>query len=65
MSSEQLSTRILAEQSKIKSNDIRRGKISEDQFDKFIETSKNTIKKTCDNISDGLNLGVKIELFEK
>ena len=30
-----------------------------------IETSKNTIKKTCDNISDGLNLGVKIELFEK
>ena len=41
MSSEQLSTRILAEQSKIKSNDIRRGRISEDQFDKFIETSKN------------------------
>ena len=41
MSSEQLSTRILAEQSKIRSNDIRRGKISEDQFDKFIETSKN------------------------
>ena len=41
MSSEQLSTRILAEQSQIKSNDIRRGKISEDQFDKFIETSKN------------------------
>ncbi len=41
MSSEQLSTRILAEQSRIPSNDIRRGKISEDQFDKFIETSKN------------------------
>ena len=41
MSSEQLSTRILAEQSRIKSNDIRRGRISEDQFDKFIETSKN------------------------
>ena len=40
MSSEQLSTRILAEQSRIKSNDIRRGKLSEDQFDKFIETSK-------------------------
>ena len=40
MSSEQLSTRILAEQSRIKSNDIRRGKISEEQFDKFIETSK-------------------------
>ncbi len=41
MSSEQLSTRILAEQSRIKSNDIRRGGISEEQFDKFIETSKN------------------------
>ena len=41
MSSEQLSTRILAEQSRIKQNDIRRGRISEDQFDKFIETSKN------------------------
>jgi replicative DNA helicase len=41
MSSEQLSTRILAEQSRIKSNDIRRGRISEEQFDKFIETSKN------------------------
>jgi len=41
MSSEQLSTRILAEQSRIKSNDIRRGRISEEQFDKFLETSKN------------------------
>ena len=33
MSSEQLSTRILAEQSRIKSNDIRRGKISEETID--------------------------------
>ncbi len=41
MSSEQLSTRILAEQSRIRSNDIRRGRITEEQFDKFIETSKN------------------------
>ena len=41
MSSEQLSTRILAEQARIKSNDIRRGKISDEKFDKFIETSKN------------------------
>ena len=41
MSSEQLSTRILSEQSKIKSNDIRRGRISDEQFDRFIETSKN------------------------
>ena len=41
MSSEQLSTRILSEQSRIKSNDIRRGKVSESEFEKFIETSKN------------------------
>jgi len=41
MSSEQLSTRILSEQSRIKSNDIRRGKVSDEQFEKFIETSKN------------------------
>ena len=41
MSSEQLSTRILAEQSRIRSNDIRRGRISDEQFDKFLETSKN------------------------
>ena len=41
MSSEQLSTRILSEQSRIRSNDIRRGKVSEQEFEKFIETSKN------------------------
>ena len=41
MSSEQLSTRILSEQARIPSNDIRRGKISDEQFDQFIETSKN------------------------
>ena len=41
MSSEQLSTRILSEQAQISSNDIRRGRISDEQFDKFLETSKN------------------------
>ncbi len=41
MSSEQLSTRILAEQSRIKSNDIRRGKINQEDFERFIEASKN------------------------
>jgi len=41
MSSEQLSTRILSEQSRIRSNDIRRGKVSEKEFEQFIETSKN------------------------
>ena len=41
MSSEQLSTRILSEQARISSNDIRQGRISDDQFDKFLETSKN------------------------
>ena len=41
MSSEQLSTRILSEQARISSNDIRQGRISDDQFDQFLETSKN------------------------
>ena len=41
MSSEQLSTRIIAEQARISSNYIRKGQISEDQFDRFLETSKN------------------------
>ena len=40
MSSEQLSTRILSEQSRIRSNDIRKGKINQDEFEKFIESSK-------------------------
>ena len=41
MSSEQLSTRIISEQARIASNDIRRGRISDQQFDQFLETSKN------------------------
>ena len=41
MSSEQLSTRILSEQSRIRSNDIRRGKVSEKEMEQFIQTSKN------------------------
>jgi replicative DNA helicase len=41
MSSEQLSTRIMSEQARISSNDIRRGRISDEQFDQFLETSKN------------------------
>jgi len=44
MSSEQLSTRILSEQSKIRSNDIRKGKVSEKEFEQFIETSKNIVE---------------------
>ena len=41
MSSEQLSTRILSEQSRVKSNDIRKGNINQDEFEKFLESSKN------------------------
>ena len=41
MSSEQLSTRILSEQAKIKSDDIRRGKITEEEINRYIETSRN------------------------
>ena len=40
MSSEQLSTRILSEQSRIKSNDIRRGKATEEELARYIETSR-------------------------
>ena len=41
MSSEQLSTRILSEQARIKSDDIRRGKVSEAEINRYIETSRN------------------------
>ena len=41
MSSEQLSTRILSEQAKIKSDDIRRGKVTEEEINRYIETSRN------------------------
>jgi replicative DNA helicase len=41
MSSEQLSTRILSEQARIQSNDIRRGKATEEQLNRYIETSRN------------------------
>ncbi len=41
MSSEQLSTRILSEQARIKSDDIRRGKVSEEEINRYIETSRN------------------------
>ncbi len=41
MSSEQLSTRILSEQAKIKSDDIRRGKVTESEINRYIETSRN------------------------
>ena len=40
MSSEQLSTRILSEQARIQSNDIRRGKATEEQLNRYIETSR-------------------------
>ena len=40
MSSEQLSTRILSEQTRIQSTDIRRGKATEEQLNKFIQTSR-------------------------
>ncbi len=41
MSSEQLSTRILSEQARIRSDDIRRGKITEEEINRYIETSRN------------------------
>ena len=44
MSSEQLSTRILSEQARIKSDDIRRGKVTEEEINRYIETSRNIYK---------------------
>ncbi len=41
MSSEQLSTRILSEQARIPSNDIRRGKATDEQLNRYIEASRN------------------------
>ena len=41
MSSEQLSTRILSEQARISSSEIRRGKATEETLNRYIETSRN------------------------
>ena len=41
MSSEQLSTRILSEQARIKSDDISKGKVTEEEINRYIETSRN------------------------
>ena len=41
MSSEQLSTRILSEQARIKSNAIRQGNVTEEEINRYIETSRN------------------------
>ena len=46
MSSEQLSTRILSEQARIKSDDIRRGKVTEEEINRYIETSRNIYNLT-------------------
>ena len=46
MSSEQLSTRILSEQARIKSDDIRRGKVTESEINRYIETSRNIYNLT-------------------
>jgi replicative DNA helicase len=40
MSAEQLATRILSEQSEIPSNEIRRGKINDEQFDRIVEVAQ-------------------------
>ena len=40
MSSEQLATRVLAEQAGVPSSDIRRGVIHEDQFDRIVEAAQ-------------------------
>ena len=44
MSSEQLARRILSEQARISSNDIRRGNLSENDLDNLVEVSKNVLE---------------------
>ena len=44
MSSEQLATRILSEQSRISSNDIRRGNLSENDLDNLVSVSKDILE---------------------
>ena len=45
MSSEQLSTRILSEQARIKSDDIRRGKVTEEKLTDTLKLQETSI--TC------------------
>ena len=50
MSSEQLSTRILSEQARIKSDDIRRGKVTEEEINRYIKDKKSTFEiRTCED----------------
>ena len=44
MSSEQLATRILSEQAKVSSNDIRRGNLSEGDVDNLVKVSKSILE---------------------
>ncbi len=44
MSSEQLATRILSEQARISSNDIRRGNLSENDLDNLVSVSKDVLE---------------------
>ena len=44
MASEQLATRILSEQSRISSNDIRRGNLSENDLDNLVKVSKDILE---------------------
>lgn len=57
MSSEQLATRILSEQAEIASSDIRRGVLTEDRFQRIVDTS-NTLTRLPLHIDDtgGLNI---------
>jgi replicative DNA helicase len=58
MSSEQLATRIIAEQSGVPSSDIRRGRITEDQFAAIVEAARemNRVPLYVDQ-TGGLNIG--------
>ena len=66
MSSEQLSTRILSEQSRIKSNDIRRGKATEEELGRYIETSRDIYDLPLYDETPAITISaLKIELENK
>ena len=61
MSAEQLSTRIVSEQTEIPSTDIRRGEIKQEQYDKIVEFSRQ-----CENLplfveeTGGISIGALV-----
>ena len=57
MSSEQLARRILSEQARISSNDIRRGNLSENDLDNLVSVSKDILEFPFIDDTPAVNIG--------